>query len=61
MNTPDSQKAIARQKRIISEVAGEIHDIVEDTLWTHYHQLPSLSARIQELMAELDAIKRGAE
>lgn len=46
-------KMIARQKRIIMEVAGQIHDIVEDTLWQDYVRLPELSAKIQILMQEL--------
>lgn len=57
MNEPDIQKAIAKKKRIISEVAGQIHDIVEDTLWTQYPELPILSAQIQELMADLERFR----
>ncbi len=54
MTNPDVAKTLARKKRIISEVASQIHDIVEDSLWTHYHQLPVLSEQIQTLMADLE-------
>ncbi|MDR3413701.1 MAG: CCE_0567 family metalloprotein [Formivibrio sp.] len=54
----DTQKIIAKKKRIIMEVAGQIHDVVEDTLWSHYHQLPALSEKIQSLMADLDQFKK---
>jgi len=46
MTNPDITKAIAKKKRIISEVAGQIHDIVEDSLWTEYSRLPLLSEQI---------------
>lgn len=39
----DPQKILAKKKRIIMEVAGQIHDVVEDTLWSDYHRLPELS------------------
>lgn len=58
MDAQDSAKAIARQKRLIAELAGEIHDIVEDTLWRQYAQLPILSAKMQILMAEFEAMKQ---
>lgn len=58
MSEPDFQKMLAKKKRIIAEVAGQIHDVVEDTLWSHYAELPELAARIQELMADLEQFKR---
>ena len=58
MEEHDYAKALARQKRIIAELAGEIHDIVEDTLWSQYAQLPALSAKMQTLMAEFEALKQ---
>lgn len=58
MSNPEIQKAIAKKKRIISEVAGQIHDIVEDTLWTQYPELPVLAERIQTLMADLEQFQR---
>ncbi len=58
MNELDFQKALAKKKRIIAEVAGQIHDVVEDTLWSNYAELPALAAQIQELMADLEQFKR---
>ncbi|ABK43697.1 conserved hypothetical protein [Magnetococcus marinus MC-1] len=36
------KKQLAKLKRVASETAGEIHDIVEDTLWSQYDRLPEL-------------------
>lgn len=47
------KKMFAKQKRIVTEIAGEIHDIVEDTIWVDYDKLPILSAQIQEAMIEV--------
>lgn len=58
MTNPDITKAIAKKKRIISEVAGQIHDIVEDSLWTEYSRLPLLSEQILQLMADLESYKQ---
>ena len=39
------------------EIAGEIHDIVGDTLWVKYNELPILSAKIVEAIKEAEAFK----
>lgn len=54
----DPQKLLAKKKRIIMEVAGQIHDVVEDTLWTDYSRLPELSQTLQALMADLKAFRK---
>ncbi len=46
MDEKESKKELAKLKRIAVEIAGEIHDIVEDTLWDNYEQLPILSEKI---------------
>ncbi len=51
------KKEFAGYKRKVTEVAGEIHDIVEDSIWTDYVKLPELSAKIGVLMDELNAFK----
>lgn len=51
------KKQLAGKKRKISEIAGQIHDIVEDTLWTQYDVLPELSAKIQISMKEMVEFK----
>jgi hypothetical protein len=57
MDDKEYTKALARKKRIIAELAGEIHDIVEDTLWSEYMKLPDLSEKMQIIMAEFEAMK----
>lgn len=47
------KKELATYKRKISEIAGEIHDIVEDRIWSDYAMLPSLSEDIQKSMKEM--------
>ena len=44
------KKEYAKYKRKVTEIAGEIHDIVEDTIWTEYTRLPELSENIQKAM-----------
>jgi uncharacterized coiled-coil DUF342 family protein len=44
------KKEYAGYKRKVTELAGEIHDIVEDTIWTDYTRLPELSESIQKAM-----------
>jgi hypothetical protein len=54
----DPQKILAKKKRIIMEVAGQIHDVVEDSLWSDYQRLPELSQSMLELMAGLQQFKQ---
>jgi hypothetical protein len=44
------KKEYAGYKRKVTEIAGIIHDIVEDTIWTEYDKLPTLSQELQEAM-----------
>lgn len=61
MALTEEQKAIkkefAKHKRKVTEVAGEIHDIVEDTIWTDYNKLPDLSEKVIELMKDVNDFK----
>ena len=61
MALTDEQKEIkkefAKYKRKVTEVASEIHDIVEDTIWTDYVRLPELSEQIGEKMKDLNEFK----
>lgn len=47
--TDDALKALKKQasskKRIATEWASKIHDVVEDTLWSEYSTLPDLAAQ----------------
>jgi len=51
------KKKYAGYKRKVTEVAGEIHDIVEDTIWTEYTRLPQLSEKIIVLMEDVNRFK----
>ena len=61
MGLTDEQKAIKKEfagyKRKVTEIAGEIHDIVEDTIWTDYQKLIPLSQYIQDAMKDVTDFK----
>lgn len=57
MDEKEQKKVLARKKRLISEVAGQIHDIVEDTLWSDYSMLPELSEKLQSMILEFEETK----
>lgn len=42
----DHKKELARLKRLASEVASKVHDIVEDTLWVDYVKMPGLAEEL---------------
>ena len=44
------KKELAKYKRKVVELAGEVHDIVEDSIWTDYVRLPKLSEDIKDAM-----------
>lgn len=51
------KKEYAGYKRKVSELAGEIHDIVEDSIWSDYVKLSELSQKIDEAMQPVLALK----
>ncbi len=51
------KREFAKRKRLAVEVASEIHDIVEDTLWTDYDKMPELSERLVGLVKEANTFK----
>lgn len=51
------KKEYAKRKRLAIEVASEIHDIVEDTLWTDYVKMPELSEKLRVLVEEANTFK----
>lgn len=57
MDEKELKKELARLKRLAVEIAGEIHDIVEDTLWVNYKKLPILSAKIVEAIQEAEVFR----
>lgn len=52
------KKELAKRKRMAMEVASEIHDIVEDTIWVDYNKLPELS---EKLVAAVEEVKSFSE
>lgn len=54
-NLKELEKAVKVAKRIASEKAGELHDLVEDKLPAGYEQIPIVS------QATYDACKAWAE
>lgn len=51
------KKELAKRKRLAVEVASEIHDIVEDTLWSNHVKLPELSEKLYTLVEEANTFK----
>lgn len=41
------KRELAKRKRKAVEIASEIHDIVEDTLWMDYVKMPELSEKLK--------------
>ena len=52
------KKGYAGYKRKVTEIAGEIHDIVEDSIWTDYIKLADLSKKIEEAMIPVNEMKQ---
>lgn len=61
MALTDEQKEIKKKfagyKRKVTEIAGEIHDIVEDTIWSDYVRLPKLSEDVAIAMKDVNEFK----
>ncbi|MDM5270875.1 CCE_0567 family metalloprotein [Sulfurovum sp. zt1-1] len=55
--TKELKKELAKLKRMAVEIASEIHDIVEDTLWTDYDKMPELSQKLVAAVSEANAFK----
>ena len=51
------KKELAKRKRMAVEIASEIHDIVEDTLWSDYVKMPDLSQKLVLAVEEANKFK----
>lgn len=51
------KKELAKRKRIAMDYASQVHDIVEDTIWTDYDKLPELSEKIVAAVKEVESFK----
>ncbi len=54
----ETKKELAKLRRQASEVASEIHDIVEDTLWQDYEKLAELSQELIKRCQKVEAFKK---
>ena len=46
MSEQEHKKELAKLKRLAVEIASEIHDIVEDTVWTNHVKMPELAEKL---------------
>lgn len=51
------KKEMGKRKRMAVEIASEIHDIVEDTLWVDYVKMPELSEKLILAVEEVNRFK----
>jgi hypothetical protein len=56
-NEKDLKREYAKLKRLAVEIASEIHDIVEDTLWTNYVNMPALAEKLKIAVQEANDFK----
>lgn len=53
----DHKKELAKLKRLAVEIASEIHDIVEDTVWTNHVKMPQLAQKLYEAVEKANQFK----
>lgn len=53
----DHKKELAKLKRLAVEIASEIHDIVEDTVWTNHVKMPELAQKLYEAVEKANTYK----
>ncbi|MGD9969611.1 MAG: CCE_0567 family metalloprotein [Sulfuricurvum sp.] len=58
MSEVDHKKELAKLKRLATEIASQIHDIVEDTLWTDYVKMPELAQQLHEAVKTANDYKK---
>lgn len=56
--TKELKKEWAKLKRQATEIAGVIHDIVEDAVWTDSYRLPELGQQLAEAVEKANAFKK---
>jgi hypothetical protein len=57
MTEQDHKKELAKLKRLAVEIASEIHDIVEDTVWTNHVKMPELAAKLYDAVEKANSYK----
>ena len=59
MTEPHTQKKeLAKLRRLATELAGAIHDVVEESLWQEYGCLPELSAQLVAAVEKAEAFRQ---
>ncbi len=53
----DLKKDLAKLKRVALDIASEIHDIVEDSLWVDYVKMPELAGKLVAAVQEANRFK----
>ena len=51
------KKELARRKRTAIEIASQIHDIVEDSLWVDFDKMPGLSEKLVAAVQDANRFK----
>jgi len=51
------KKELAKRKRMAIDIASEIHDIVEDSLWVDYDKMPGLAEKLVAAVQEANQFK----
>ncbi|MFA5215673.1 CCE_0567 family metalloprotein [Sulfuricurvum sp.] len=57
MTEQDHKKELAKLKRLAVEIASEIHDIVEDTVWTNHVKMPQLAEKLYNAVEKANRYK----
>ncbi|MFY9142568.1 CCE_0567 family metalloprotein [Sulfuricurvum sp.] len=57
MTEADHKKELAKLKRLAVEIASEIHDIVEDTVWTNHVKMPELAEKLYTAVEKANSYK----
>ena len=58
MDEQELKKEHAKLRRLATEIASQIHDIVEDTLWSDYNKLEGLGKELAEACEKANAFKK---
>jgi len=58
MEKKEARKEFAKRKRLATELAGQVHDIVEERLWDDYTKLPNLSEQLVKAVNEAMEFKK---
>lgn len=57
MTEVDHKKELAKLKRLAMDIASEIHDIVEDTVWTNHVKMPELAEKLYNAVEKANNYK----